>query len=151
MKPTIVIASDHGGFALKESLKAYIQNELGYEVRDFGCHSEEAVDYPDFAYLVAKAVANGNFTYGIIVDGVGIGSCMAANKVKGVRAAMCYDHFTAVNSKAHNDANVLTLGGKVIGDLLAKEIVKTWIETPFGGGRHGRRINKIMQIEMDER
>lgn len=151
MKPTIVIASDHGGFALKESLKAYIQNELGYEVRDFGCHSEEAVDYPDFAYLVAKAVANGNFTYGIIVDGVGIGSSMAANKVKGVRAAMCYDHFTAVNSKAHNDANVLTLGGKVTGDLLAKEIVKTWIETPFGGGRHGRRINKIMQIEMDER
>ncbi len=150
MKPTIVIASDHGGYALKEIIKVYLCEELGYEVRDFGCHSEDSVDYPDFAYLVAKAVANGNYTYGIIVDGVGIGSCMTANKVKGVRAAMCYDHLTAVNSKSHNDANVLTLGGKVIGDLLAKEIVKTWLETPHGGGRHARRVNKIMQIELDE-
>lgn len=150
MKPTIVIASDHGGFALKESLKVYLRDELGYAVKDFGCHSEEAVDYPDFAYLVAKAVADGSFTYGIVVDGVGIGSCMAANKVKGVRAAMCYDHFTAVNSKSHNDANLLTLGGKVTGELLAKEIVKTWLETPFSGGRHSRRVNKLIQIELDQ-
>ncbi|AZR74790.1 ribose 5-phosphate isomerase B [Anoxybacter fermentans] len=146
----MVIASDHGGYALKETLKAYLKDELGYEVRDFGCHSEESVDYPDFAYLVARAVADGQFTYGIIVDGVGIGSCMVANKVKGIRAAMCYDHFTAVNSKSHNDANVLTLGGRVIGEALAKEIVKTWLETPFSGGRHSRRVNKIMQIELDE-
>lgn len=150
MKPTIVIASDHGGFALKESLKKYLKNDLGCEVKDFGCHNEDSVDYPDLAYLVAKAVSAGSYDYGIIIDGVGIGSCMAANKVKGVRAAMCYDHFTAVNSKSHNDANVLTLGGKVIGDLLAKNIVKTWIETPHSGGRHARRVNKIMQIELDE-
>ncbi|MCK4259079.1 MAG: ribose 5-phosphate isomerase B [Halanaerobiales bacterium] len=145
----MVIASDHGGFALKEKMKVYLREDLGYEVRDFGCNSEDSVDYPDFAYLVAQAIADGSYTYGIIVDGVGIGSCMAANKIKGVRAAMCYDHLTAFNSKSHNDANVLTLGGKVIGDLLAKQIVKTWIETPFSGGRHSRRVNKIMRIEMD--
>lgn len=150
MKPTIVISSDHGGYQLKETLKDYLKDELGYSVRDFGCHSEESVDYPDLAYLVAKAVSEGGFNYGIIVDGVGIGSCMTANKVKGIRAAMCYDHLTAVNSKAHNDANVLTLGGKVIGELLAKEIVKTWLETPHSGGRHARRVNKIMQIELEE-
>lgn len=150
MKPTIVISSDHGGYQLKEILKVYLKDELGYSVRDFGCHSEESVDYPDLAYLVAKAVSEGGFNYGIIVDGVGIGSCMTANKVKGIRAAMCYDQLTAVNSKAHNDANVLTLGGKVIGELLAKEIVKTWLETPHSGGRHARRVNKIMQIELEE-
>jgi len=104
------------------------------------------VDYPDFAYVVARMVADGSAWRGIIVDGAGIGSCMAANKVPGVRAAMCYDQATAVNSREHNDANVLTLGAGLIGPNLASQIVKTWLTTGFGGGRHGRRVEKIDEI-----
>jgi len=136
----------HGGFAMKEMLKGYLQ-QLGYAVIDCGTSSTESVDYPDFAYAVARLVSEGRAWRGIIVDGAGIGSCMAANKVPGVRAAMCYDLSTAVNSREHNDANVLTLGGRLIGDNLAQAIVKTWLETSFGGGRHQRRVNKIMEIE----
>jgi len=143
---TVALGADHGGFALKEELKGYLQ-ELGYEVLDCGTHSTESVDYPDFAYAVAKLVAEGQAVRGIMVDGAGIGSCMAANKVPGVRAAMCYDVSTAVNSREHNDANVLTLGGGLIGVNLARQIVKTWLSTAFGGGRHARRVNKIMAIE----
>jgi ribose 5-phosphate isomerase B len=143
---TVALGADHGGFALKEDLKRYLP-ELGYSVVDCGPHSAEPVDYPDFAYAVARLVAEGRAARGIMIDGAGIGSCMAANKVPGVRAAMCYDVSTAVNSREHNDANVLTLGGGLIGANLARQIVKTWLSTDFGGGRHARRVDKIMAIE----
>ncbi len=142
----VAIGADHGGFKMKESLKGYLR-ELGQEVIDCGTNSTEAVDYPDFALAVAELVSQGRATRGILVDGAGIGSCMAANKVPGVRAAMCYDQSTALNSREHNDANVLTLGAGLIGEALARQIAKTWLETPFGGGRHARRVEKIMQIE----
>jgi ribose 5-phosphate isomerase B len=131
---------------MKEALKAHLQ-ELGYDVKDCGTSSSESVDYPDFAYAVARLVSEGQAWRGIMVDGAGIGSCMAANKVPGVRASMCYDLSTAVNAREHNDANVLTLGGQLIAEGLAKRIVKTWLETEFGGGRHERRVNKIMSVE----
>jgi len=142
----IALGADHGGFAMKETLKAYLQ-ELGYIIKDCGTFSSESVDYPDFAYAVAKLVSEGQAWRGIMIDGAGIGSCMVANKVPGVRASLCYDLSTAVNSREHNDANVLTLGGRLIGEDLAKQIVKTWLETEFAGGRHERRVNKIMDVE----
>ncbi len=142
----VAIGADHGGFHLKETLKAYVR-ELGHEVIDCGTNSTEAVDYPDFALAVGELVSQGRAWRGILVDGAGIGSCMAANKVPGVRAAMCYDQSTAVNSREHNDANVLTLGAGLIGETLARQIVKAWLETPFGGGRHARRVDKIMETE----
>ncbi len=143
---TVAIGADHGGYDLKERLKARLQ-ELGYEVLDCGTEGAESVDYPDFALAVAQLVAQGRAWRGILVDGAGIGSCMAANKVPGVRAALCYDAVTAVNSRAHNDANVLTLGAGMIGPELGRQIVETWLETPAGGGRHARRVEKIMEIE----
>ncbi len=143
---TVALGADHGGFAMKEDLKKYLQ-ELGYSVLDCGTSSTQPVDYPDFAYAVAKLVAEGKASRGIMVDGAGIGSCMAANKVPGVRAAMCYDLSTAANSREHNDANVLTLGGGLLGLNLARQIVKTWLSTEFGGGRHAARVNKIAAIE----
>ena len=143
---TVALGADHGGLGMKEDLKGYLA-ELGYAVLDCGTNSSESVDYPDFAYAVARLVAEGRATRGIMIDGAGIGSCMAANKVPGVRAAMCYDLSTAVNSREHNDANVLTLGGGLIGANLARQIVKTWLSTEFGGGRHARRVEKIMAIE----
>ncbi len=142
----VAVGADHGGFALKEELRAYL-GELGYRVVDCGTTSSAPVDYPDFAYAVASLVGEGKAWRGIVVDGAGIGSCMAANKVPGVRAAMCHDHATAVNSREHNDANVLTLGGTLIGSSLARQIVKVWLETEFAGGRHVRRVDKIGQIE----
>ncbi|MEW6403281.1 MAG: ribose 5-phosphate isomerase B [Chloroflexota bacterium] len=142
----VALGADHGGFSLKETLKAHLQ-EQGFRIEDCGTYSPEAVDYPDFAYAVAKMVSQGEAWRGIIIDGAGIGSCMAANKVHGVRAAMCYDHATAVNSREHNDANVLTLGAGLIGPNLARQIVDAWLSTEFGGGRHARRVDKIMAIE----
>lgn len=142
----VAIGADHGGFAMKGELKLYLQGN-GYEVVDCGTHSTDAVDYPDFAEAVARKVASGEAWRGLIIDGAGIGSCMAANKVQGVRAAMCHDHATAVNSREHNDANVLTLGAGLIGPALAKQIVNTWLLTEFGGGRHAKRVEKIMAIE----
>ena len=142
----VALGADHGGYALKEALKTLVQS-LGYTVTDCGTHSTESVDYPDFAYAVARLVSAGQAWRGIVVDGAGIGSCMAANKVPGVRAALCYDHASAVNSREHNDANVLTLGAGLIGPALAAEIVRTWLATDFGGGRHARRIEKITAIE----
>jgi ribose 5-phosphate isomerase B len=127
-------------------LKGYL-SELGYGVVDCGTDSTSSVDYPDFALAVARSVAQGRAWCGVVVDGAGIGSCMAANKVPGVRAAMCYDQATAVNSREHNHANVLTLGAGLIGPNLARQIVKTWLETPAGGGRHARRVDRIMEIE----
>jgi len=143
---SVALGADHGGYAMKEDLKGYLGG-LGYEIIDCGTGSTASVDYPDFAYAVAQLVSEGRAWRGIMVDGAGIGSCMAANKVPGVRAAMCYDHATAVNSREHNDANVLTLGGVLLGSNLARQIVKTWLETDFGGDRHARRVNKIMAIE----
>jgi ribose 5-phosphate isomerase B len=143
---TVAVGADHGGYELKEMLKGYLA-ELGYGVVDCGTDSTSSVDYPDFAFAVAQLVAQGQAWRGIIVDGAGIGSCMAANKVPGVRAAMCYDQATAFNSREHNGANVLTLGAGLIGANLARQITKTWLETPFGGGRHARRVDKIVQIE----
>jgi ribose 5-phosphate isomerase B len=142
----VALGADHGGFGLKETLKGHLQS-LGYEVVDCGTNSADSVDYPDFAYAVAQLVASGQCANGIVVDGAGIGSCMTANKVPGVRAAMCYDHATAVNSREHNHANVLTLGAGLIGANLAKQIVQTWLATPFGGGRHAARVEKITAIE----
>ncbi len=143
---TVAIGADHGGFPLKETLKAFL-SEGGYQVIDCGTGSPESVDYPDFALAVAQQVASGKAWRGIMIDGAGIGSCMAANKVKGVRAAMCYDHATAFNSREHNNANLLTLGAGLIGPSLAKQIATTFLETEFGGGRHARRVDKIMAIE----
>jgi ribose 5-phosphate isomerase B len=142
----VALGADHGGFTLKEALKPYV-GSLGFEVVDCGTQGTEAVDYPDFALAVAELVGQGRVACGILIDGAGIGSCMAANKVPGVRAALCYDQSSAVNSREHNDANVLTLGAGLIGVNLAQQIVKTWLETPFGGGRHARRVDKITQIE----
>jgi RpiB/LacA/LacB family sugar-phosphate isomerase len=142
----IALGADHGGYSLKENLKPFLQKQ-GYQVDDCGTHSSESVDYPDFAYAVAKKVSEGEAWRGIIIDGAGIGSCMVANKVDGVRAAMCYDHATALNSREHNNANVLTLGAGMIEASTARQIVLTWLNTNFGGGRHARRVDKIMDIE----
>ncbi len=142
----IAIGADHGGFSLKQELKSTL-TAMGYTVKDCGTDSESSVDYPDYAFAVAELVASGTAWRGIIIDGAGIGSCMAANKVPGVLAAMCYDQATAINSREHNNANVLTLGAGMLGSSLALQIVKTWLDTAFGGGRHARRVDKIIQIE----
>ena len=143
---SVAIGADHGGYPLKEALKSFLA-QLGHEVIDCGTNSTESVDYPDFALAVAELVAQGRVERGILIDGAGIGSCMAANKVPGVRAAMCYDESTALNSREHNDANVLTLGAGFLGESLARQIVKTWLASPFGAGRHARRVDKIKAIE----
>lgn len=142
----IALGADHGGYNLKGKLASHL-SEAGYQVIDCGTNSAESVDYPDFAFAVAEKVSLGYAWRGIIIDGAGIGSCITANKLPGVRAAMCYDHATAVNSREHNDANVLTLGAGLIGENLARQIVDTWLSTEFGGGRHAKRVDKIIAIE----
>ncbi len=142
----IAIGADHGGFPMKERL-AFRLREQGREVLDCGTDSSQSVDYPDFAHAVASAVSSGKVRWGIIVDGAGIGSAMVANKVPGVRAALCYDLSSARNSREHNLANVLTLGAGLIGENLAWQIVQEWLNTPWGGDRHARRVDKIMEIE----
>lgn len=142
----VAIGADHGGFVMKENLIKFLKDK-GYQVDDCGTYNTDSVDYPDFAYAVAIKVSEGKAWRGIIIDGAGIGSCMAANKVPGVRAAMCYDHATAINSREHNAANVLSLGAGLIGMNLAQQIVSTWLNTEFAGGRHSRRVSKIMNIE----
>jgi len=142
----IALGADHGGFRLKETLKAFLEDH-GWRVEDCGTHGADSVDYPDFAHQVARRVASGACRWGVVVDGAGIGSCMTANKVPGVRAALCYDLSSARNSREHNHANVLTLGAGLIGEGLAKQIVETWLATPWGPGRHARRVQKISQIE----
>ena len=143
---TIALGADHGGFETKEFLKKWL-HEWGYQHRDFGTTSSDAVDYPDFAHAVARAVADGACELGIILDGAGIGSCMTANKVPGIRAAMCYDEASAKNSREHNYANVLTLGAKMLSAEQIKTIVKAWLNTDEGEARHGKRVDKIMAIE----
>jgi RpiB/LacA/LacB family sugar-phosphate isomerase len=143
---TVALGADHGGFAMKEMLKQHLAAQ-GHKIIDCGTNSTDSVDYPDFAQAVARKVSSKEACCGIIIDGAGIGSCMAANKVPGVRAAMCYDYATAVNSRKHNHANVLTLGAGLIGNSLAKQIVDAWMTTPYGEGRHANRVEKIMAIE----
>ncbi len=142
----IAIGADHGGCQLKDVLAAKLR-EAGYEVDDCGTHGTDAVDYPDFAHAVARRVADGSSRWGVVVDGAGIGSAMVANKVPGVRAALCYDVSSARNSREHNHANVLTLGAGLIGPNLAWQIVEAWLEMPWGGDRHARRVAKITEIE----
>ena len=143
---TIAIGSDHGGFSMKEVLKPVLA-QLGFSLRDVGVMTETPADYPDIAEKVAELVASGTTSRGVIVDGAGIGSCMAANKVPGIRAALCYDKASARNSREHNDSNVLTLGGRLLTPSQAEEVLRTWIATPFAGGRHSARVNKITAIE----
>ena len=142
----VAIAADHGGFMLKEQLKTYLR-DWGYTALDLGTSSTEAVDYPDFAEAVANAVARGDAWRGVVIDSAGIGSAIAANKVPGARAAMCYDRASARNSREHNDANILSLGARMISEESAREILAVWLETQFGGGRHQKRIDKILAIE----
>jgi len=142
----VALGADHGGYEMREILRKYL-TELGFDVKDMGAYNKEPVDYPDFAHEVARLVGTGKAWRGIMIDGAGIGSCIVANKVHGVRAGMAYDLSSAMNSREHNDTNVLTLGAGLIGINLAKQIVKTWLETEFGGGRHASRVAKIMEVE----
>lgn len=142
----IAIAADHAGFKLKENIKKFLES-LGHEYKDFGTDSEESVDYPDFAIKAAEAVKSKKFDRGILICGTGIGMCISANKVPGIRAALCYDTETARLSREHNNANVLTMGARIIGEEKAKEIVDVWLKTEFAGGRHERRVEKINKID----
>jgi ribose 5-phosphate isomerase B len=143
---TIALGADHAGFHLKEALKAWLI-EQGYQVVDYGTHSPESVDYPDYAVQVAEAVADQKVERGVLICGTGIGMAMTANKVPGVRAALCSDLYTARASREHNDANVLALGGRLMGPEMALDILRMWLETDFAGGRHRRRIDKIADLE----
>ena len=143
---TVAIGADHGGFRLKEALKPVL-TELGLEVRDVGVYEEKPADYPDLALKVGELVASGAVSRGIVIDGAGIGSSMAANKIPGIRAALCYDKASARNSREHNDSNVLTLGARLLTQTQAEEVLRTWMATPFAGGRHQARIDKITAIE----
>ncbi|NPV26710.1 MAG: ribose 5-phosphate isomerase B [Firmicutes bacterium] len=142
----IAIGSDHGGFELKENIKQWL-SEKGYQFVDMGCHSLEAVDYPDYALKVAEVVSRGEFERGILICGTGIGISIAANKVPGIRAALCHETFSAVASREHNDANILVMGGRVIGPGLARQITEFWLQTEFAGGRHACRVAKIAALE----
>jgi ribose 5-phosphate isomerase B len=146
----IAIASDHAGFRLKEELKLLIR-ELGHEVRDFGTNSEGPVDYPDFITPAAEAVAGGDADRAVVLGGSGNGEMMTANKVPGVRCALCHDATTARLARAHNDANAVALGGRITGSEVAKDIVRVFLETPFEGGRHQRRVDKMMDLERRRR
>ncbi|MBZ5535709.1 MAG: ribose 5-phosphate isomerase B [Acidobacteriia bacterium] len=143
----VAIGSDHAGFQLKQKVLAWLR-EKACEVQDVGTHSEVRCDYPDFAKIVAEKVSRGEVERGILVCGSGIGMSIAANKVVGVRAAECVDAHTAEMSRAHNDANVLCLGGRLIGEDVARKMVEIWLSTPFEGGRHAVRIEKIREIEL---
>ncbi len=143
---TVALGADHGGVSMKTVIADRLR-ELGHTVLDFGTVTRDPVDYPDFAVAVAKAVAGGRAVMGVMIDGAGIGSCMAANKVPGVRAAMCYDVTTAANAREHNNANLLTLGAGLIGARLATAILDTFLETPFAGGRHAARVDKIDALD----
>ena len=143
---TVAIGADHGGFQMKQQLKPLFE-ELGLAIRDVGVNEETPADYPDIALQVAELVASGVAARGVIVDGAGIGSAMAANKVPGVRAALCYDKASARNSREHNDSNVLTLGGRLLTSTQAEDVLRVWLGTKFAGGRHAARVEKITQIE----
>ncbi|MFD1020083.1 ribose 5-phosphate isomerase B [Thalassobacillus hwangdonensis] len=142
----IILASDHGGVNLREEV-ASLLDELGIQYEDIGCDCEESVDYPDYGIPVAERVANGEFDKGILICGTGIGMSISANKVKGVRAALVHDLFSAKATREHNDSNVLCMGERVIGPGLAREIARTWVSTDYEGGRHERRVGKIAEYE----
>ncbi len=142
--PVVALGADHGGVALKDALRGFLEGE-GWNVLDLGTHGTDPVDYPDFAHKVAEAVAHGAARFGVIVDGVGVGSCMAANKHRGVRAALGAGILEVTNAREHNDANVLCLGGRTIGDMQAKAVLRVFLTTEHAGGRHARRVEKIEQ------
>lgn len=145
----IALGADHGGYLLKEEIKNWLQ-EKGYATEDFGTHSPQPCDYPQIAEKVARAVARGDYDKGVIICGTGVGVCIAANKVRGIRAALCHDTFSAKASREHNDANILTMGERVIGRCLALEILEAWLGKSFAGGRHQRRVDLIGAIENTE-
>lgn len=142
----VAFGSDHGGFQLKGILIEHAKS-LGYAITDVGTQNEEPCDYPDFAYAVARLVSKGEAWRGVMIDGAGIGSCIVANKVPGIRAACCHNEFVARNAREHNDTNVLTLGSRVTGTEVCKAIMKIWLESSFVGGRHMQRLNKVMDVE----
>lgn len=141
----VIVGCDHAGFALKNQVKTWLEN-MGHTVEDAGCYAEDSVDYPVYGKAVAAGVASGEFPRGVLVCGSGLGMSMVANRFKGVRAALCNDLYSAVLSRQHNDANLLVLGGRLIGNDLAGEIVATWFETEFDGGRHQRRVEQLDEI-----
>ena len=142
----IAIASDHGGFDLKEQVKVWLQ-EMGHEVEDFGCHSKESCDYPDFGAAAARTVASGQCERGIVICTTGIGISITANKVKEIRCALCSEPWSAEMTRRHNNANMLAMGAGAVGPLLARRIVETFLTTEFEGGRHQRRVDKITAVE----
>ncbi len=146
MKPLVLIGADHGGVILKEQLKAWLDKQ-GYPLRDLGAHSADPVDYPDIAFLVARGVvearAGNQEAFGVMIDGVGVASSMVCNRVPGIRSAPVWNEFSARSAREHNDAQVMTLGGRLIGDALACKLLETFLTTPFGGGRHQARVDKI--------
>jgi len=139
---SIIIGSDHAGYPMKERVKTHLQNQ-GIQVEDVGTHSEESVDYTDFGKKVASKVSDGTVERGILICGTGLGMSMIANRFRGVRAALANDLFSAIMSRRHNDSNILVMGGRLIGDTLAMQVVDTWLETPFEGGRHQSRLDKM--------
>ena len=141
----IIIGADHAGYAMKEKVKAFLQDR-GITVEDVGTHGDKSVDYTDFGKAVASKISDGSFQRGILICGTGLGMSMVANRFPGVRAALANDLFSAIMSRRHNDSNVLAMGGRLIGDALALQLVDAWLETPFEGGRHQRRLEK-MDIE----
>lgn len=145
----IVIGSDHGGWELKETIKEYLMAQ-GYQVEDYSQATQESVDYPLVGKKVAEAVSLGKVARGILFCGTGLGMSMLANKYPGVRAALCHNEFTARMSREHNNSNILVLGGRVLGSDLSKSIVKVWLETPFAGDRHSRRLAQIEEIEKEK-
>lgn len=146
----IALGSDHAGFSLKETIAGHLE-ETGRPYKDFGVFSEDSADYPDNAALVARAVQSEDYDYGIIICGTGIGVSIAANKHRGIRAALCSEAYSALCSREHNNANILAMGSRVIGPGLALHIVETFLTTPFSGGRHSRRLEKIALIEKEPR
>ncbi len=145
---SVALGCDHGGFAMKQVLRR-VFDDFGLTVIDVGTHCEDAVDYPDYARAVAEKVARGEAARGVMIDGAGIGSAMVANKIPGIRAALCYDKASARNSREHNDSNVLTLGGRLLTPTQAEDVLRTWLATPFAGGRHAARVEKIRAIEKE--
>lgn len=145
----LVIGSDHGGIHLKNHLLAYLEGK-GYEIMDVGTFDEESCDYPDFAIKLCREIQSGTVSKGILICGTGIGISIAANKCRGIRAALCNDVYGAKMSREHNDANVLCMGERIVGAGAAELICDTWLGTEFAGGRHARRVDKIMQIEKRE-
>jgi ribose 5-phosphate isomerase B len=145
----IAIGADHAGYGLKEDVKGYLK-ERGHEVEDLGTHSEETTDYPPICAAVARAVRDGRADRGVVLGGSGQGEQMTANKVRGIRAALCHDLYTARMARSHNDANVLSMGARIVAREMALLILETWLQTEFEGGRHERRVGQIMEIEREE-